>query len=160
MFTKKRDVTKEIKDLIEATKDLPRGSLVTHEEIFTLTGIAKDHLSRQTIIKKWKKHFEVNRGITIMPSVPFGVGYRLLTVEEQLKVQPVKYRAQAVKKINKAATCLGSIGDDELDDGGKGLRSAMLGQLAEMREKEKAQRAVMSTWLSSPKSLPKIPAKI
>lgn len=159
MFTKKRDVTNEIKALIAATESLPRGSLVTHEEIEKVTGIKKDHPSRQTILKKWKKHHEVNRGITIMPSVPAGVGYRFLTVEEQLKVQPVKYRSQAVRRINKAASCLGSISDGELDDDGKSLRSAMLGQLAEMKDKEKTQRAVLSTWLASPKALPRITGK-
>ena len=156
MFTKKRDITAELKALVAATESLPRGSLVTHEEIEKATGMPKEHPSRTTIIKKWKKYHSVNRGITIMPSVPSGVGYRLLTVEEQLKVQPVKYRSQAVKKINKAAECLGSIGDGELDESGAALRSAMLGQLSEMKEKEKAQRAMLSTWLSSPKALPRI----
>lgn len=159
MFPQKRDITKEVKALIAATEDLPRGSLVTHEEINNAAGINEDHPSRQTILNKWRKHSETTRGITIMPSIPAGVGYRLLTVEEQLKVQPLKFRKQAVKKINKAASCLGAIGDKELDEDGAALRSAMLGQLSEMKEKEKAQRATLNTWLAAPKALPRITAK-
>lgn len=156
MFATKRDITKELKKLIEATESLPRGTLVTYEDMEKITGLFRDERPFKLIIRKWKRKIKDLRGVEVLPSVPPGVGYRFLGVDEQLVVQPAKLKKHAVNKINKAAACIGSIPDEELDEAGKSFRVVVLDQLAELKEKDKSQRAAVNSLLSAPKVLPKI----
>lgn len=155
-LTKKRDISKELAALVEATNDLPRGSLVTHDTITELTGFDQQHSHRGSLIGKWKRAIRETRGIEITAAVPYGTGYKLLTVEEQMKHRPERLRASRRRLMNKEAACIGSVAAEELDEHMQAFQEARLHQLADERTSSDKQRALIASWLSNPATLPKV----
>jgi len=153
LLKKGRNITKEVEALVAATKDLLRGSFISHEKITEVTGFDLESKYRIRLISKWKREI-LTRGQAIKAAEPKGTGYRFLTVDEQRVTEPVNLKRQANKRLRRAAACLGAIGDDELTEEQRRLRVAMLHQLAGATSLQQKQRAELSSWLSNPKTLP------
>ena len=157
MFLQKRDISKELKALCDATESRERGSLITHEEITQLTGFDRNHSHWGTLIKKWKRHMTQNSGF--WPVSVAGVGYRFPLASEQVTKLTDSLMKQAMRKVNSAASCLGSVSDDELDEVQQLYRKATLSNMTSLKDLNKKNQAVQQSWLANPKALPKITSK-
>ncbi len=157
LLTQRRDISKELVSLLDATVELERGSLVPHETIEEVTGINRDDKDWTKLIRHWKREMlSPPRGLYVKASYPPGVGYKILTLEEQRVQEPINLQRQAIRKINKAAACVGTIPEEELDEAGRKFQVARLHQLGEIKQADKKQRAEVTSWLSNPETLPKL----
>lgn len=149
------NINAELTALVTATESLPRGSFVSHEDIGKASGIVHGSKHYNRLIKFWKRAM-LSRGIYIEAAVPLGTGYRFATIEEQKERIPRKLEKQADKRLVKAASCLGSIREDELDETGKRFVTARLGQLADRKKIAQEHQAQAASWLSNPATLPRL----
>lgn len=156
MLTTRNDISQELKALVDATIDLPRGSVVPHELIDRLTGFLRGTSLRNTIVRKWKRTLSERRGIVVTVSSPPGIGYRLLNTEQQLYDETNKLTDQAVRRINKAAVAVGSIDRSELNDRQRAYQLAKIGHLTELKTLEKKQRSESRTLSSKVYASPRI----
>lgn len=155
MFERKRDISVELKALCDATENRERGSLIEHQEIETLTGFTREHSHWGQLIKKWKKHMLQQKGIK--PLSVAGVGYRFPLQDEQLTKQPDSLMKQAIRKVNDAAACIGSISDADLTPDQLLYRAATLSNMTDLKNLNKTHQAKQQSWLANPKALPRIP---
>lgn len=160
MFAKRRDISKELTDLINATKDLPRGTFIPHEDIEAASGMERNSSHWNTLIRKWKDAMG-QRGRWLVASTPLGTGYRILNVDEQRVDQPARLEKQAMRRLNRAAMCLGTIPAEDLTEEQRAFQAARLGQFAERKKIQQEHQAQAASWLSNPRTLPKFtPPKI
>lgn len=159
MLTTRNDISQELKALVDATIDLPRGSVVPHELIDQLTGILRGESLRNTIISKWKNVFKHRRGIIIGLSSPPGIGYRLLNTEQQLYDESGKMIEQAVRRIDKAAVAVGSIDRSELNDRQRAYQLAKIGHFTELKTLEKKQKSESRSLSSKVYASPRLPSQ-
>lgn len=164
VLQKRRNIDTQISDLFDATKDKPRGSFISHDEIEQLTGFYPSSKSRPAhemhalLIKKWKQVIRT-RGIWVKAAYPAGTGYKFLTLEQQKVDEPTRIQKRRNRLLNEEVACIGSISVDELDEDGRLFQTARLGQLTEVKQVVQKQRALVSSWLSNPKTLPKLNEK-
>ncbi len=154
MFAKRRDISKELTELINATKDLPRGSFIPHEDIEAASGMERNSAHWNVLVKKWKGAMG-QRGLWIKAAVPLGTGYRILTLDEQREREPATLEKQAMRRLNRAAMCLGTIPAEDLTEEQRAFQAARLGQFAERKKIQQEHQAQAASWLSNPKTLPK-----
>lgn len=155
LLTQKRDIRQELESLLEVTVHLKRGAFVAHEDIEEATGIKRDEKVWVKLIKHWKREM-LARGLYVKAAYPLGTGYKVLTLDEQRITEPLNLQRQAVRRINKAAACVGSIPESELDEAGLKFQHARLHQLSQMKQADEKQRAEVTSWLSNPETLPKL----
>lgn len=154
VIVKKRDIQKELDALFAATKDRERGSLIKHEELESISGIERYAPGWASLVRKWKR-LMLGRGVWVKAAFPAGVGYRFLTVEEQLEHEPERFQRRRDRLLRREAECVGSIEVDNLTDSQVSLQQARLTQLAAVRTMSQTHRAELASWLSNPKALPK-----
>lgn len=157
-ITKKRDLTKEIQAIYEATRSLDRGTFVPHDQITELTGIDPKNKLHGRLVKHWK-NLMLDSGIAVECATPLGTGYRLLTKEEQLKKRSIQLQRQGDKRHRKAAKYVAVLPADQLDDDELRFQAARLGQFSELKNTGDKQRAELSSWISNPKLLPRLPER-
>ncbi len=155
LLTQKREIRKELELLLDETAELKRGAFVPHETIEEVSGINRDEKVWVKLIKHWKREM-LARGLYVKAATPLGTGYKILTLDEQRITEPLNLQRQAVKRINKAAACIGSIPEEELDEVSLKFQTARLRQLVEMKQADEKQRAEVTSWLSNPETLPKL----
>jgi hypothetical protein len=85
--------------LMAEAENLSRGDLMSFALICEATGLERGVAPWQTVIDKFKTAHEKKRGITIW-SEP-GKGYRLCSVEEQVKECPRRRRRMAARQLSK-----------------------------------------------------------
>ncbi len=155
LLTQKRDIRKELEALLDETESLKPGSFVPHETIEEVSGIKRDENVWVKLIKHWKQEM-LTRGLWVKAATPLGTGYKILTRDDQRISEPQNLQKQAIRKLDKAAACVGSIPETELDETGLKYQVARLRQLSEMKKIDKKQRAEVTSWLSNPETLPKL----
>ena len=155
LLTQKRDIRKELEALLDETESLKRGSFVPHETIEEVSGITREEKVWAKLIKHWKREM-LTRGLWVKAATPLGTGYKILTLDDQRISEPLNLQRQAVRKLNQAAACVGSIPETELDEAGMKFQVARLRQLGEMKKADERQRAEVTSWLSNPETLPKL----
>ena len=149
------DIAAEITALFDATKDRERGSLIKHSEIVAATKIAKDSPVWGRLIQRWKKRMAA-KGLWIKSATPRGVGYRVLLVDEQRVEEPMRIQVQAMRRIDKAALCVGCIPVEELNEDGRRFQAVRLLQLGQIKQATQQHRAEVASYLANPKTLPRL----
>lgn len=155
---KSRDIAEELKKLIDATSTMERGTFVPHEQIEKISGIERDTIEWNRLIHHWKRAMR-RTGLWIKAAIPRGTGYKILTLDEQKNDEPIRLQRQAERKVDLAAACIGSIPKEALDETSEAYQHAVLEQLAQMKKQHQNNRAQLASWLSNPKTLPKVPQK-
>lgn len=150
----RRDISKELEALWNATKDLPRGSLVEHETIEAASMIERDNTVWGRLIKNWKRQMARDRGIWM--TAVNGVGYRLLMVEEQLKDRPEKIEKSAMRRMRASVECAGVIPETELDETQRRYQMHRVSHSTAIAELQKKQKAERQSWLANPETLPRL----
>jgi len=152
------DISKEVQALVNATKDLPRATIITHEKIEEIVGHKRQgpHNKYQQIITKWKKDIQRDHGVKWVSS--HGVGYRSLTVEAQLKEYTRKQYRRANKCIQDAAVAVATIKPEELDENQTLLANAQLSFCADQQKIHKLHDANQTSWFANPETLPRFRA--
>ena len=158
LFAQKRDIRQELEALLGETAQLQRGAFVPHETIEDVSGIKRDEKIWTKLIKKWKEEM-LARGKWVKAATPLGTGYKILTLDEQRISEPSNLQRQAMKRLLKAAACVGSIPESELDEAGRNFQVARLHQLGQIKQADERQRAEVTSWLSNPEMLPKLNGK-
>ena len=153
----RRDVSKEVGALLENTKSLARGSVVDYETIKKLTKLQRGDKGWSALIRQWKRRMMSEFGMWV--GVVNCVGYRLLTVDEQLKVQPERYERQARKRLQKAVACAGTIPAELLNEHELRFQAIRIQQSAELLGVQDSQIKSRKSWLAAPESLPRIESK-
>lgn len=153
MFAKKRDYTKEVEATYKLVAEAVRGSIAKHETIESVTQFDRGTVGYITVIRKVRRLLRDKRGFWLL-SVP-SVGYRLATIDEQLQKEPARFQRRRQRLMRKEAECIGCISGDELDETQKRFQAARVAQVAEEVNDLKARRAIVTSWISSPETLPK-----
>lgn len=152
-----KDVTKEVQALVEEFAKKPKGALITYEEIETVAKCKKNAYPWNKILGKFRKTLNEHHDRWCITSN--GVGLRFATDDERLKSEADRLEKHAVRKLNKAAKCLGGIADEHLTEEEKQFRQARLKQLADAKQMHKTHAVQRQSWLSSPQTLPRLKAE-
>ena len=150
----KRDVSKEVSDLIEAFAALPKGTLISYEEIESTARCHRNVYPWHKIIAKFRKALMEHYDRWCITSN--GVGLRFATDEERLKSEADRLEKHATRKLNKAAKCVGGISPESLTGEQRLFQQARLKQLADSKQLHKTHSVQRQTWLASPQTLPRI----
>lgn len=151
---KTRDIAPELKLLVDATSQMERGTFVSHEDITKISGIAKDAPEHYKLIHKWKRAMR-QVGLWVKAATPLGTGYKILTLDEQRIYEPIRLQKQAMRRIDMAAACVGSIPEEALDETSHAYQQAVLHQLAGMKKQHQKNQAQLASYLANPKTLPR-----
>jgi hypothetical protein len=89
-FSRDKIISDQIAALFDACKSLNRGDILHHEVTQSILGVPPGDERWKYCIAKLKRRMEGDRGITIWSE--YGVGYRLLTQDEQIKVGRIRRR--------------------------------------------------------------------
>lgn len=152
-LTKRIPIDNELKSLMEHVKDMPRGSLIKHEDIESVTSLERDTPAWRKLIVHWKKTMMRTRSIEPRPEP--GIGYRLPTVEEQFGMA-ISMDKQAGRRINHAAALAGVIPTDQLTEDGRKLQSLFVGHADALQKTRKEQIAERKTLVAAYKPLPRL----
>lgn len=155
LLKKGRDISKEIDLLVEKFADQPKGTLLTYENIEAVCGVQRRTPTWGRVLKHFRNRLNDQHDrwcITVT-----GVGLRYANDnEERLKTEADRLERQAVRRLNKAAKCLGGIADTNLTDEERMFRDARLKQLAESKQVHRKHAAQRQSWLASPQTLPRV----
>lgn len=158
LLRKVHDVSREVDRLFEATRQLPRGSVIEHSRIAELTGLTHGITPWMQAIKKWKKRMLAGDSESpgaCLKAVP-GVGYRILTTKEQIEEEPERLQRSSDRRIRQAASVIAAIRDEELSEPEVRYRVSALNSLADVAKQSKLSREKRKGWLGNPDSLPRL----
>jgi hypothetical protein len=136
MFQQNPTLTEFVAKLLDACRPLQRGDYLRHEAIIPILRVQPNEGHWPTCIVKLKRQLELTRGITIR--CERGVGYRLLTIDEQLTEAPRARLRSSNRQLTKGrghVACLPSRG---LSEHQRHIKVAMLESI------QKARTAVTS----------------
>lgn len=105
-------ITRYVEALFEACRPLERNEVLTHDVIRGVLGDEVDEDTRKYCIIKLKRRMEDERGITIWSE--YGIGYRLLTKDEQLTLVPRVRLRRARRQYRKAQRSVAALPDRQL----------------------------------------------
>ncbi len=149
-----RDVTKELSLLWEATKDRKRGEVITYLEIVELTKIKKLEAGWSKMILAWKKKMERELGFHVDALETRGIGFKICNKDDQLINRPERYEKAAMKKLKKAAVCVGSIREEETTDAEKDFQHRRTEQIMTLANTQKKQQIERKSWLAKIETIP------
>lgn len=152
-FTTRWPIDEELKKLVEATKEQPRGSLVKHSEIEAVTGLTRDVAPWQKLIRHWRNKMRATRQIEII-SEP-GIGYRLATVDEQMQLA-MRLEKSGGRRLGKAKIAAGSVEPSELTDEGRQLQDKIVADIDRVQLLQREQRAERRSLISMQPALPRL----
>lgn len=149
-------IENELKKAIGLFSGREKGALITYEEFEEATGLkygSKPFTTLMTRFKSAMKRPERNKSCKPVN----GIGLRFLTDEEALTKEADKIEKSAERKLKKAAEMIGMVSPDDVTAEQRQLQKARLRQLAYATKVSKTHEAERVSWLSNPKTLPKIP---
>jgi predicted amidophosphoribosyltransferase len=111
-FVPSESLAQHVANLFEACSSLDRGDVLLHTTTSEVLGVAPYEGHWKSCIEKLKRRMEDERGITIWHQN--GVGYRLLTRNEQLTVVPRHRMRKARRQYAKAQRSIDALADPEL----------------------------------------------
>ena len=105
-------ITRYVDALFEACRPLERNEVLTHEVIREILEVEPREGHWDYCIIKLKRRMEAERGITIWSE--YGIGYRLLTKDEQLTFVPRMRFRRARRQYRKAQRSVAALPDRQL----------------------------------------------
>lgn len=99
MFEQKEEIRAGVNAVVTAAASLNRGDTLTHEAITEAIGLKPYEGRWVYILKRAFDRIERDRGITLRAEI--GVGYRLLTNQEQLTEEPQRRTRRANRQLRR-----------------------------------------------------------
>lgn len=129
MFETDDAITRATDDLYATCQPLSRGDVLTHDVIEAVLKF-KPHTGRwDHIVKKLRNRVRNRRGIEMWPVL--GVGYKLLTRDEQLEMVPRKRLIRASRQEKRARKAVEALDDKHLTPHQRRIKAAQLHSLKE-----------------------------
>lgn len=100
MFQTDEDIQSAIATLYGRIADLERGDVLAHAVVREVVGCRPHEGSYDHVVKMVRQRLEKERGIATWPVTD--VGYRLLTVDEQLTMLPRKRLRKSLRQVQRA----------------------------------------------------------
>jgi hypothetical protein len=128
MFEATPEIDKQVADLYEVAKSLHRGDILAHDMIEAVLKV-KPHEGRwDHVVNRVRRRLEKPpRGIATWPVN--GVGYKLLTQDEQLKFLPKKRLLKMSRQERRARRSVEALDDKHLSSHQRRLKLAQLDHL-------------------------------
>jgi hypothetical protein len=127
MFEATPEIDKQVADLYKAAKPLQRGDILPHDTIEAVLKV-KPHEGRwDHVVNRVRRRIEARRGVATWP-VPT-VGYKLLTVKEQMEFLPKKRLLKASRQERRARRSVEALDDKHLTPHQRRLKLAQLDHL-------------------------------
>jgi Tat protein secretion system quality control protein TatD with DNase activity len=128
MFEPNETLTEYVDALFLVCKPLNRGDFLTHEAVTKIVGVQPHKEHYQYCVVRLKRRMEAEREISLWPEV--GIGYRLLTKQEQLTMLPQARMRRAKRQIRRAQISIAAISDRHLTVHERRYRAAKAESLA------------------------------
>jgi hypothetical protein len=142
MIESKAEITEMVERLYAACGTLDRGETLTHEEIRGATGLEPYEGSWQHVVGRTRRKLERERGIATWPEK--GVGYRLLTKDEQAADLPRWRLKRAIRQANRGRKSVAALPDAGLSAHQRRVKAAQLDAMAAAGRELRAQARVQS----------------
>lgn len=136
-FERSEQITLMVEQLLEQLKPLGRGDTIGHNTIAKLLNVGPHEGHWQTVIAKVKRRLEDERGITLWSERE--VGYRLLTIQEQLTFAAKARLRRARRQIRKGLRHVSAVSDVGLSPHQRRLKAAQIELLKNVREEADSQ---------------------
>lgn len=156
MYQQNPTLTEYVAQLLDACRPLQRGDYLRHEAIIRILKVQPNEGHWELCIRKLKRQLELTRGITIWSER--GVGYRLLTVDEQLTFAPRSRLRASNRQLSKGrghVACLPSRG---LREHQRRLKVAMMESIQKARtvvsSQVRRQAAICRPYQNMPRMQP------
>ena len=142
--------------LWQHTKDLPRGTILTHDEVAQVIGFQYGTRAYWTIKLAWAKQMKKERSIEVMAAHPYGVGWRLSTAEEQVIDNPNSHRKRAERIIRRTVGTVAITPTVELSDHAQRIQSQTLIQLEDEVAMMRNNNRKLKCLQANPSSMPRL----
>lgn len=151
-------VDTEVKRLVELTEPLGRGDILTYEDIETCVGFGRvadtDRYQFNRCVAKWKRAVLESRGIAI--GAVSTVGYRLMTVDEQLE-RAARKAACGARSDRQATRMVVLMKDSELDAAQASRKAAIAEHISTTYSARKLSYEKLKSLIVVPRALPRPP---
>lgn len=136
--------------IMRETAGYERGQTIPHELLESLSGIVRYTQGWNLLVKKLKRRFEADRGITLWSEPE--VGYRLCTTQEQLHDCVLKRADRAMRQLRRGRNHMLSIPAEELSEHEQGVRGNKLAAQAKAEKELRRARKFVRAQASQPTS--------
>jgi hypothetical protein len=114
-------IEEHVSTLLGVLEKMQRGQTLTFKDMVEATGLIKDVPPWPSVVRKLKRRFENERGVTLW-AVP-SIGYKLATTDEQIILHSTNRKMRALQQIAKGIDHLTSVPAEELTPFLQGLRN-------------------------------------
>lgn len=129
MFQPNEEKSQKLRDLLDFASKFKRGDTLTYVDIAHVTGVYRDCAGWSSLIYKFKKELERERGIVLLNE--HDVGYRLCTTEEQLQVYPRKKQKSSIRRQKEGMSAVEALDEPDMSLAQKQYRALSLRNMAE-----------------------------
>lgn len=134
--------------VMAATAEIRRGEVIEYETIEELSGIERYGRGWNTLVKKLKKRFEAERRITLWHVT--NVGYKLVTVSEQLHDCPLARSRRAARQLSLGLGHMESLPVEELNDHEQAIRANKMAAQRRAMKEVRRSRAMHKALMNPP----------
>jgi hypothetical protein len=146
MFEEKEDVAQAVEALYSVVAKLNRGDILGHDVIASILGLSPHEGRWDHVVGKVRKRLLKERKIETWPE--HEVGYKLLTVQEQLEYVPLERSRRAIRQVRKGRKPLDALPASSLTVNQRKLRemlsSGMMSTEKAMRRELRKQGSLIS----------------
>lgn len=153
-FERNENLTELVNELYEAIAPLRRGDTIGHDRIAAILGVAPHEGHWQDCLGKVKRRLEDDRGITLWSE--HEVGYRLLTVQEQLTIASRKRLRRAKRQIRLGLGHVTAVSDVGLTPHQRRLKAAQIELMKASKLEVEAQYRRQSTLMKPTRTNPRL----
>lgn len=153
MIERNEAYTKMIAVLYAKAERLERGDVLDHETIRGVVGVGPHEGHWQHCVNKVRRRLQKERGIASWPV--HGVGYKLLTVQEQAEMLPRKRLARAGRQVRRARASLAALPDGALTFHQRRLKAAQAEMLRQAGKSINSQRRAQEALARKPSVNPR-----
>lgn len=153
MFEANEALTRYVEALFGAAAKLERGDFLTHETITKILEVPPHQGHWQHCIERLKARMELEREISLLSEK--GLGYRLLTIDEQLTKLPMLRMKRAKKQLKKAKASVEALADESLSVHQRHVKAGQLEAMANSVESLRVEQHIQATLCRSVDVTPK-----
>ena len=150
-FEQIEEIREGVNAVVEAAADLNRGDTLTHDMITRAIGLQPYEGRWVYLLKRAFDRIERNRGITMRAEI--GVGYRLLTEQEQLTEEPQRRLRRANRQTRKGRLSVARLPTKGLSMHQRKIQAATIQRL---KEDERQARKTLKDIAEQARSTPTI----
>lgn len=108
-FSPNEAISRYVDALVRACRGLDRNDILPHATVREILGVEPHCDHWQTCMRKLKRRLEDERGISLWPER--GIGYKLLTKDEQVTMLPLARARRARRQLHLARRSVESLPD-------------------------------------------------